>query len=555
MEGLIDPEKANVEAALVPLAAFVKEGTIDDRWLGHFEDQIPSKVSDALVPFGYYQARTVVTQETEAQGLRNVRVNVSKGEPVRVLSVRIDAEGPGAQEKSIKDRIALFPLHKGDILRQDIYDREKAALIRTTVDSGYLDAVFSVHTIAVSLETLEAQIELILQTGPRYLFGNTTFAENAGYPAAFLGRYLAFKKGEIFSHTKLAETQANLINTDRFERVNVRSDQEKADDNHVPIEIEVVPSANKRFKVGFGYGTDTGPRGLFHYRDNNIAHKGHEFDTNLTVGTILQGFAASYTVPGSRDADTYTSIKSAIQREDTESYLTQSIILEGERARSFGKDRKGSFFVQLLREDSEAGEDRTNMFLVIPGLRFSGRRYDILLRPTKGFHYELELRGTDKVLSSTTNFLQILGSGEAIYSLPFRLSILGRVRAGTTMNLESIEDLPISLRFFAGGDNSVRGYEYQSLGPKGDDGEVVGGKHLFTANIELERAIGKNWAIAAFYDFGNAFNSVSDMNIAQGAGLGCRFYTPVGPIKLDIARQIGVKNPDFRVHFSIGLEL
>jgi translocation and assembly module TamA len=555
IEGLDDPEKSNVEAALAPPAGLIKEGKIDEQWLKRFENQIPEKVTDALAPFGYYQAHAVVTQETDTEGLHTLKIRVNRGDPLHIISVKIGAEGPGADEEDLKNRIARFVLHKGDVLRQDIYEREKGALLQTIVDLGYLNATFSVHTIVVSIERLEAEIELTLQTGPQYRFGDTTFSENAGYPPTFLGRYLAFKKGDVFSYKKLAETQTKLISTDRFERVNIQPNQEKAEDNHVPIDIQVTSSATKRFKIGFGYGTDTGPRGSLYYRDNNVTRKGHEFAAELSAGTVLQGLAVGYTVPGDRDTNSYTSLEAAVKREDTQSYLTQLVTLEGERARSFGAEKTGSFFVQLLQENSEAGEDRTNTFLVMPGLRFSGRWYDQLLRPGKGFRYQLELRGTDKVLGSSTDFLQLLGSGEAIYPLPFRLSAFLRVRAGTTMSQKSVEDLPISLRFFAGGDNSVRGYEYQSLGPKGDNGEVVGGKHLFTVNIELERAIGKNWGIAAFYDFGNAFNSLSDLSFAQGAGLGCRFYTPVGPIKLDIARQIGIKDPRYRIHFSIGMEL
>jgi translocation and assembly module TamA len=555
IEGLDDPEKSNVEAALVVPTGLTEESRIDDKWLKRFENQIPEKVSDALAPFGYYRAHVGVTQETDAEGLHTLRVNVDKGDPVRIISVKIDAEGPGAKEENLQNRIAGFPLHKGDVLRQDIYELEKTALQQTTVDLGYLDAAFSVHTIAISIERLEVEIELMLQTGLRYRFGDTTFSENAGYPPTFLGRYLAFKKGDVFSHKKLAETQTNLISTDRFERVNIQPKQERVENNYIPIDIEVIPSAPKRFKIGAGYGTDTGPRGSLYYRDNNVARKGHEFSAELKAGTVLQGLAASYTVPGNRDTNTYTSLKAAIKREDTQSYLTKSVTLEGERTRSFGTGQTGSFFVQLLQEDSEAGEDRTNAFLIIPGVRFSGRRYDQLLRPTKGFRYQMELRGADRALGSSTDLLQILSSGEVMYPLPFRLSAFARVKAGMTMRNESVEDLPISLRFFAGGDNSVRGYPYQSLGPKGENGEVIGGKHLLTANFELERAIGKNWGVAAFYDFGNAFNSISNMGIAQGAGLGVRYYTPIGPIKLDLARQIGVKDPGYRIHFSIGLEL
>ena len=115
-------------------------------------------------------------------------------------------------------------------------------------------------------------------------------------------------------------------------------------------------------------------------------------------------------------------------------------------------------------------------------------------------------------------------------------------------------DVPVSFRFFTGGDNSVRGYAYQSLGPTNAQGEVVGGKHLLVGSIELEGAIGQNWGAAVFYDAGNAFDDFDSLNLAQSAGVGVRYYTPVGPIRLDIARQLGVSDPSYRFHFTIGMQ-
>ncbi len=124
-----------------------------------------------------------------------------------------------------------------------------------------------------------------------------------------------------------------------------------------------------------------------------------------------------------------------------------------------------------------------------------------------------------------------------------------------TFQNEPFKELPASLRFFAGGGRSVRGYAYQSLGPKDITGKVIGGKNLLTMSIELDRKLFKDWAIAAFFDAGNAFDSPSHLRLYKGAGLGIRYFTPVGALQLDLARQIGVDNPAYRVHFSVGFEL
>jgi translocation and assembly module TamA len=158
-------------------------------------------------------------------------------------------------------------------------------------------------------------------------------------------------------------------------------------------------------------------------------------------------------------------------------------------------------------------------------------------------------------MGSNTGFLQFLGRGEYLISLNQKLSVLTRMQVGATTTSEAASDLPISVRFFAGGDTSVRGYKYQSLGPTDVFGDVVGGKNLLFGSIEIHRAIGKDWAIAAFYDTGNAFDVWSKIDLAQGGGLGGLYYTAVGPIRLYVARQMGVRNPDYRIHLIVGIGL
>jgi translocation and assembly module TamA len=190
----------------------------------------------------------------------------------------------------------------------------------------------------------------------------------------------------------------------------------------------------------------------------------------------------------------------------------------------------------------------------MPGIRFSERRYDSLIRPTRGFYYKLEARGTTESLNSDVTFAQLIGNGDLLLPLPGRFSLMMRGQAGATTVNDNFLDVPITYRFFTGGDNSVRGYAYQSLGPQNDQGDVVGGKHLLVGSVELERAIGANWGAAVFYDAGNAFDNFESLDFAQGAGLGIRYYTPVGPIRLDIARQLGVSDPEYRFHFTVGMQ-
>jgi len=229
--------------------------------------------------------------------------------------------------------------------------------------------------------------------------------------------------------------------------------------------------------------------------------------------------------------------------------------VEAERARSFGMGRVGSVYLQFRQENfSEAGQEgKSSLFL--PGLRFTQRQVDDILRPRKGFRYYLELRGSTEFLGAETKFAQALANADFLYPLPHGFSLIPRIQLGTTWQDNPVTDLPPTLRFYAGGDRSVRGYTYQSLGPKDAAGNVIGGKNLIVGSLEVEYALAKNWGVVVFYDVGNAFNSTGDLRLAQGAGVGLRYYTVAGPIRVDVARQINVDDPKFQLHVSLGFAL
>ncbi|MEN6624580.1 MAG: BamA/TamA family outer membrane protein, partial [Smithella sp.] len=237
------------------------------------------------------------------------------------------------------------------------------------------------------------------------------------------------------------------------------------------------------------------------------------------------------------------------------SYVTKSFKAEVERARGLGKNQTGSVFLQARQENSTAGDESTNTFLLMPGVRFSNIHYDNLIRPRSGYNFQTELKATHQYLASSTGFIQLTGAGDLIIPLPANFALTTRIRLGATWQNDPPEDLPVSVRFFAGGDHSIRGYAYQSLGPKDDKGNVVGGRNLLVGSVELERYIGRDWGAAVFYDTGNAFNNLGDFSAAQGAGIGIRYYSPIGPVRLDVARQVGVDQPDIRIHLTIGIGL
>lgn len=554
IEGVDGDARKNVESALVLPPGFIKDGKVEKLWLEHFSRQAETKVKEALEPFGYYEAQISSSLKGNDQEGYQLDVKVTTGALTRINSLEINLAGPGGSEVLLREKVAAFPLRVGDPMLHGVYENAKEDLLAKARELGYLDAVFQVHQIQVDPATTSASISLLLESGPRFLFGDTKIEGATYYPEELLRRFIAFSKGEPFSAKKLAETQLNFASSIYFKSVSVIIDKQAATDLLVPVRIQVVPSSRRTIRTGIGYGTDTGFRGSIGYKDLTLFKPGNTLNLELTAAERFQGVGTAYSMPSSKNMDTVTTLQINVQREDVNDTLSKLVSLELDRSSGFGNNRIGTVFLRFQYEQYRAGLQDSDSLLLLPGLRFSQRKYNDLIRPTQGYTLLLETRGTHRMLGSDLSFIQFIAEAGGIMELPWRLSLKGRVKGATTILDDPFGKLPISLRFFAGGDTSVRGYSYKSLGPKDASGEVIGGRNLLQGGIEIERALFDNWGISLFYDAGNAFDESQDFKLFQGAGVGLCYYTPIGAVNLSIARQIAVADPGYKVHFTIGLQ-
>lgn len=552
--GVEDEARNNVREALALPQGLVREGKVDKLWLERFARQAQEKARTALQPFGYYNARVETSLVPAGAGRFRLLARIDPGQAVRIASLHVGLAGAGAQEEKLKDLVDTFPLEKGDVLLQQPYEKAKGTMKSAAEELGYLDADFTAHRIVIDPSRTAARIDLVMETGNRYLFDGATIEGAPEYPDAFLRRYLSFKSGEPFSYSRLGQTQLNFSNSERFKEILVTPHKEDARNNTIPVSVQLKKAYRRSLRPGLGYGTDTGGRFSLRYRDLNMLHRGHEYYANLFISQRLQGVASGYIIPDVDDIRSSTSLQLNLQREET-TYVSRLVALELDKNRSFGKGELGTAYIRLQRESFTIGSENSSSRLVLPGLRFTKDHYGDLVRPERGFRYFFDVRGTHQVIGSDVGLIQLISEGSDLMPLPWRLSLHTRAKVGLTLLNDPMADLPASLRFFAGGDQSVRGYSYKSLGPRDSNGEVVGGRHLLVGSVELERALFKDWGVSAFYDMGNAFNSFTAVKLYSGAGVGAHYYTRVGAVNLSIARQLGVDNPAFHIHFSVGFEL
>ena len=545
---------ANVEAALTPPDSLIRDGVVDRPWLEHYAAGAPAAARKALEPFGYYRATAEAALSGSAEEGFLLSVSVVPGTPVIVSEVTVAVAGPGAAEEQVKGAVAAFPLRKGEPLRHNSYEAGKEEILSRARALGYLDARFLRHEIRVSPAAGTARLDLLLETGERYRFGEVIFEGAPLYPDDLLRRYLAFRTGAPFSFDRLGRTHANLAGSGYFREVTVLPLREEAAAYAVPVRVTLTPAPNRTLRPGLGYGTNTGFRGSLSYKELNLFRRGHVLTVEGTAAENFQGVAAGYLMPSPTSLRSVTGLQANFQREEVTSYLSSLVAVEASRTESLGRGLLATLFLRFQYEEFTAGQERSSARLVMPGLRLSGRRLDSVSRPTSGHDFSLELRGTHQALGSDTGFIQGVAEGAYLLPLPWRLTLASRAKVGATWQNDPLTQLPASLRFYAGGDTSVRGYAYKSLGPTNPLGEVVGGRNLLQGSVELERALFDSWGVSLFYDAGNAFDSFGDIRLYQGAGMGLHYYTRVGGLNLSLARQLDVPDPGFRVHFTIGFQ-
>jgi translocation and assembly module TamA len=207
----------------------------------------------------------------------------------------------------------------------------------------------------------------------------------------------------------------------------------------------------------------------------------------------------------------------------------------------------------MLVEDFEIGSQSGRSRLLMPGLEWVRLDADDAIRPNRGSRLQFELRGASDSLGSDTSFVQFTATGKWIWSVLTKSRVLVRTELGRIW-FDNFLDLPPSVRYFAGGDYSVRGYDYETLGPVNELGEVIGGSRLFTAGVEFETQVKPAWSVALFSDSGNAFSS-SDVDFFSSVGIGARWRSPLGPVRIDLAKPLDGPDRDVRLHLTLGPDL
>lgn len=548
IEGLDRALEANARAFL-SVEQDQSNGGLTRSRLRLLHKRAPQEIRQALQPFGYFEP-TIESSINDEEGHYEVLYKVDAGPQVALEAVDFQVTGEGARERLLT---ADFPLAKGDGLDLARYDKAKQSRLSLALELGYLDAHYTVHEVRVDRQSNTARIKLLLETGMRFQFGEIRMSQEILDPE-FLGRYLSFGAGDPYSQDKLLDLQSKLIDSEYFKQVEVNVRRDQVEGNRIPVDIELSPNRKNRYRIGLGYSTDTGPRMTLDWKRRRFGSKGHHMRSELRLSHPKRTLTSEYVIPLQRPVVDYLSFGATIEYFDRDTYEGNRTLLNASHSVGLERGWRRTLSLDYLYEDFIVGPQDHSARLLVPGVTWVRIKRDNSKFIYKGKRLELHLEGASDAVFSTTSYVQLYTTDKFIHGLNEDWRVLVRLELGATW-VDDIRDLPPSKRFFTGGDNSVRGFGFEKLGPRDENGQVIGGSHLAVGSLELERRLTGGWSAAVFVDGGNAYNSDYRAEAAYGAGLGIRWRSPVGPIRFDLARGHYLDERNWQLHVVLGPEL
>lgn len=545
---------------------------------------LDKNINDALESMGYFSSKVnkhLIQHEKQAWELT---LTVIPNEPTRITQLDVSVTGELKQDKRFREWRNQLNIKFDQILNQGHYEQAKAQLLTLALSLGYFDAKYSIARISVNRLTHSAKIVLHLNSGIRYKIGDIKF-QGSDLEQAFLDKLIPFPAHSPYSTARISSLNQNLLAMGYFNNIKVLPQLEHLQAYQVPISVQLTPKPDNTIELGLG--ADIGntannniePRVRATWRTPQINRWGHSQETSIEWSRERPKFLSSYTIPLAnplrdklqfklgllRDKYGVTQVYDAKHKEFTNTGQLKStkLLFEILRQQQIQDNWLLSYSIQAMNEAYEQSGIEYDPDFLLLGLSLQKTvRGPNLLDPKSGYQTTYSIEYANPHLGSAIELTRLQARFLWIDTFYDKVRIVARLNLGINIASDnSLAELPPSLRYFAGGDNSIRGYSYQELGPYIETQmnnelirEVVGGRYLAVGSIEYQYYVTPSWRIAAFIDAGNAFDE-GQFKPVVAVGPGLHWLSPIGPIKLDVGfglDKTDTLNRSWRIHLTMG---
>lgn len=527
-------------------------GDRDAEALERFSVGATEQAQKAAQALGYYQAR--ITSEVKPGKNPRLVLDVQPGEPVRLRDVTIRLEGPASSLKGF--RVPKSDLLKpGAVLNHGHYDDAKRLIQNQAARYGFFNGRFIQQQLRIDPQAGVADIELVYDSGPRFTLGKVSFSGDTPFDQALLQRMVPFRENTPYDSALIAELSQAMQSSGYFEGVRVDAEPGAAQGQTIPVTVRLETRKPRTVGFGVGYSTDVGPRVKANWTRHWVNSQGHSYGIESELSAPRQNVGLWYDIPLDPPLTDKLRFAGGYQYEeiaDTDS-LSKLLTVGPEWHSKLPSGWERVISLKWQREEYRLGNDEGLATFLMPGIDYSFLRSDNRVDPRNGYRLQFGVQVAKEGLLSDANLVHATGLIKGLTTLADKHRLLGRLQVGGSLT-NGYTNIPPSLRFFAGGDQSVRGYDYQSLSPTNSDGDHIGGRYMIAGSAEYQYSIAEKWRVATFIDQGNSFNSLDFPSLKTGVGIGVRWVSPVGPLRLDLARALD-DDGGFRLHFSMGPEL
>lgn len=506
------------------------------------------EVAGLLATEGYFSPRV----RFDRSDARDWLLEVEPGPRTEIAQVELQfvgeiaTSGPGGSEYLDLLR-AGWSLPVGAPFSQGGWDGAKQALLDAVAARRYAAARIVDSRAEIDPETARATLRVRIDSGPTFYLGELDVEGLEHLPADLVERYSQLAPGSPYDREALLAFQTELQNTPHFGSVIVDIERDPTLSSAVPVRVRVTEALPRYAGAGAGYSTNTGARVEFSYRDSNLRKRGWEFSSGLRIEERRQAlFADVFLPPRGRDRDSFGALYEA---SDLEGLKIDSQALGAARTTLRG-DIETQLALRLQHENIEpSGAPSRSTNTLSANWTWKKRAVDNVLDPTSGYVLEFQVGGGSKTLLSDQDFLRFYSRVARYQPVRGTDVFILRGEAGVTL-ADSREGVPQDFLFRSGGAQSVRGYDYQSLGVK-EGNATVGGRYLATASAEYVRWFQPQWGAAFFVDAGDAADTRADYDLRVGYGVGARWRSPAGPLAIDLAW--GHQERSLRLHFGVAV--
>jgi len=501
---------------------------------------------EAAATEGYFSPKVDISVEGEQREQRVVHIKVDPGVPTQVKDVVISIRGDVDDATAARIR-EQWTLPANQVFQQAAWDAAKKNAVEMLARTRFLGASVRHSQATIDPDAHTASLEVDLETGPAYSFGPIAVRGLSRYSADKVTNLAPFKPGEPYSREEIEVFLRRLNTTNYFASAQVVVDPDPANASAAPVTVSLIEAPSRRLETGIGYSTDTLFNGSINWRDVDLFDSGWRLRSELRLESKVQRLGGSIELPTRRDGWT-DSMEAQAERTDIENLVTRGVTV-GATRRSIDERRQPAFGASYYYEHQFPADFPPDLARALfARYEYVVRTVDDLLLPRAGAIAALRL-GVSVPGASTRSFGRGVAQVLWFHSLGRREDLTLRAEAGAVL-ANSSEGIPQALLFRTGGDTTIRGYAYQSLGVQRGSA-IVGGRYYALGSAEYIHWFAETWGAAAFLDAGNAVDQLASFKAVLGYGVGLRVKSPIGPFRLDVAR--GQETGKFRLHFSAGV--